>query len=129
MVEQWLFLLLAMLVLGIWLDALRQREHALQVARRLSRARGIQLLDETVGLAGLRLRRGRLPYLERHYAFEVSLDGNDRRSGHLWMAHGQMSGASLPDIADTTPPDSGPAPTTASAVVDLQAHRRHRRLS
>lgn len=124
MVFEWLILLAAMLALGLWLDALRQREHALRMARQLCQARGIQLLDETVGLAGLKLLRGDGLHLERHYSFEVSLNGDDRYGGHLWIAAGRMTGASLPDTPETVPPI--PAGRPSSQVVDLEAHRRRR---
>lgn len=116
-----------MLALGLWLDALRQREHALRIARQLCKARGIQLLDETVGLAGLKLQRSDVLHLERHYTFEVSLSGDDRHGGHLWIVASRMTGASLPDTQDTATP--APTGQPSSQVVDLDAHRRRRHLT
>ncbi len=80
---------------GIWLDTMRQHDHALHAARRLCEHHGVQLLDHTVGLSALKLRRheGRLT-LERHYDFEVSASGNDRQPGTLWLRHGRMAGVS-----------------------------------
>ncbi|MEJ2479060.1 MAG: DUF3301 domain-containing protein [Acidihalobacter sp.] len=78
-------LLLALLaaVVWAWVDALRAREAALRACRRTCARLGLQLLDETVALRHLRLRRdadGRVR-LRRHYAFEYSERGNERRQG------------------------------------------------
>ncbi len=89
-----LFLLLALIVaIGVWLDAMRQHERALAAARRVCASQDVQLLDHTVGLTALKPRRhdGRLT-LERHYTFEVSVNGSDRQKGTLWLRHGQLAG-------------------------------------
>ncbi|HET6588300.1 MAG TPA: DUF3301 domain-containing protein [Oleiagrimonas sp.] len=91
-----LILLLALIVAaGVWLDTLHQHDHALRAARRLCTNHQVQLLDHTVGLSALKLRRhdGRLA-LERHYSFEVSVSGNDRQPGSLWLLHGRLAGVS-----------------------------------
>ncbi|PWK92194.1 DUF3301 domain-containing protein [Fulvimonas soli] len=99
---QWtdLSLLLALgAVIAPWLGLSRARERATEEVRRQCVRHGLQLLDETVGLRAVRLRRlgGRLR-LERCYGFEVSIDGDDRESGQLWMAGRGMSGLSLPTV-------------------------------
>ena len=56
-----------------------------QVGHSACRAAGVQLLDQTVHAAGLRLRRrddGRLG-LERSFRFEYSYDGVDRHIGKM----------------------------------------------
>ncbi|KRE88490.1 hypothetical protein ASG87_07785 [Frateuria sp. Soil773] len=99
-----LFLLLAFgALVGLWLKLIRAREHAVAEARRQCERHGLQLLDESVGLRGLRLRRRDGLKLERCYGFEVSVDGDDRQPGRIWMAGGAMSGLSLPTL------ESGPA--------------------
>lgn len=68
-----------------WADSLRARERALAAGRRACERRGLQLLDETVAFATLRLarnRQGRL-CLKRIYTFEYSGTGNDRRAGAI----------------------------------------------
>lgn len=111
-------ILLIALVLGmlVWLEALRARERALDAARRHCQRDDVQLLDETVGLTGLRLRRGADGGVELHkrYGFEVSLDGRDRHRGHLWMHGRRVIGASTP----------WPAPSSASGQVIDMAERR-----
>lgn len=93
--------LLLLVVLGAviasWLKLSRAREIAVEEARRHCERNGLQLLDETVGLRSLRLRRseqGRV--LERGYGFEVSVDGDDRESGRLWMSGRRVTELVLP---------------------------------
>lgn len=95
-----LSLLLALVALiGVWMKLSRAREIAMAEARRQCDRHGLQLLDETVGLRGIRLRRHQGErVLERCYGFEVSIDGDDREPGKLWMVAGGMSGLSLPTI-------------------------------
>jgi len=78
-----------------WVDSLRAREHALAAGRDACRRYGVQLLDETVQFAALRLGRndeGRLR-LRRTYTFEFSDTGNNRRYGAIVML-----GAHLQDM-------------------------------
>jgi hypothetical protein len=111
---QTLFELLPLLVLlalvGAWLKLSRARELAVAEARRQCERHGLQLLDETVGLSGLRLRRlhGQRR-IERCYGFEVSIDGNDREPARLWMVGDTFTGLSLPTI-ETRLAEAGPAP-------------------
>lgn len=78
-------LLIALLALfvWVWVDALRARESALRACRRTCERFGLQLLDETVALRRLRFARGSdgRMRLRRHYAFEYSEHGNERRRG------------------------------------------------
>lgn len=95
-----LILLLALLsVVGLWLKLSRAREQATHEARQQCKQHGLQLLDESVGLRGVRLHRARGGLmLERCYTFEVSIDGDDREPGRLWMAGRDLTGLSLPTI-------------------------------
>lgn len=89
----------------LWVEASRGRELALAAAQRLCAAQDVQLLDQTVGLTGLRLRHRGGWALERHYGFEVSLDGKDRHHGRLWLVDGRLAGVSTPwqDLRDVLP--------------------------
>ena len=89
--------ILALLLLGacvaLWIDALRARESALEAGRDACERYGVQLLDDTVAFARLRLARdenGRLG-LERRYHFEFSENGTNRRSGVI-LVHGRHAG-------------------------------------
>ena len=94
-----LLLLLFGGIVVLWLKLSTAREWAIQEARRQCEKHGLQLLDETVGLRGIRLRRvNGLRMIERCYGFEVSIDGDDREPGRLWMIDNALSSLSLPTI-------------------------------
>ncbi|OOG45609.1 DUF3301 domain-containing protein [Rhodanobacter sp. C01] len=123
-----LLLLVLAAIVGLWLKLSVARERAVREARRQCQQHGLQLLDETVGLRGVRLRRiNGLRRLERCYGFEVSIDGHDREPGRLWMLDDTMSSLSLPTIELLPPHEAhdgstphGPAlPATGSNVVPL----------
>ncbi len=79
----------------LWVDSLRAREHAVAAGRAACKRYNVQLLDETVAFARLRLARddaGRLR-LRRTYTFEFSDTGNNRRHGAIVML-----GARLEDL-------------------------------
>ena len=79
----------------LWLDSLRVRERALKAGRAACQRYELQLLDETVSFARLRLGRdedGQLK-LARTYTFEFSDTGNNRRQGAIVML-----GAELQDL-------------------------------
>ncbi|MBE1160456.1 DUF3301 domain-containing protein [Dyella acidiphila] len=102
-----LLLLILMAVAGAWLTLSRARDRAILEARTRCQQHGLQLLDETVGLSGLRLKRvGERHVLERRYSFEVSIDGNDREAGHLWMIGNVLTALVLPTIELYTPEPS-----------------------
>lgn len=117
--DLFLLLLLASLVIA-WLKLSRLRELATAEARRQCERHGLQLLDETVGLRSIRLRRlDGMRVLERCYAFEVSIDGDDREPGRLWLAHGRLTGVSLPTI-ETRIAEHGDDDAETSNVVPLR---------
>ena len=120
-----LLLLLALAaVVGLWLKLSVARERAVREARRLCEQHGLQLLDETVGLRGIRLRRiNGLRMIERGYGFEVSVSGNDREPGRLWMIGDELTSLSLPSIE---PAPDRPLPATGSNVVPLRPRTGNR---
>ena len=95
--------LLLLLALGgivtAWMKLSRARELAVVAARRHCELHGLQLLDETVGLRAIRLRRlDGHRRLERGYGFDVSTAGDDREQGRVWMIGQRVSGLSLPTV-------------------------------
>lgn len=92
-------LLLALLGLALWFwqNSLRARDQARQVCARLCQQSGVQLLDDTVALQRLWLRRdpgGRLR-LHRTYVFEFSDDGLRRRRGSMVVSGGRVQVLSM----------------------------------
>lgn len=127
-----LLLLVLVAVVGVWLKLSTARERAMHEARRLCQQHDLQLLDETVGLRRVRLRRvNGLRRVERCYAFDVSIDGQDRQPGRLWMIDNAVTSLSLP-TTETPAADAVaatiPLAQISSNVVPLhprpQANRR-----
>lgn len=95
----WEAVALLMLIGGalLWTDSLRARERALEAGRRACERYGLQLLDETVVFASLRLARdddGRLR-LKRNYHFEFSDTGDNRRHGEIVMLGPELADLQL----------------------------------
>ena len=95
----WEALAIILIVAGgfFWIDSLRARERALAAGRGACERYGVQLLDETVQFARLRLARddeGRLR-LRRTYTFEFSDTGNNRRHGAIVMLGAQLQDLQL----------------------------------
>jgi hypothetical protein len=68
-----------------WFDAMRALESAREAGRARCEALGVRLLDDTVVLAGISLRRdedGRVK-IARRYRFEFSGDGFSRHAGEI----------------------------------------------
>ncbi len=80
------FLLLTIVVISfIWFESLRVREMVINHCHRLCKETELQLLDQTVSLVSISLKRdanGNLRLL-RKYQFEVSENGVDRYSGYV----------------------------------------------
>lgn len=97
-------LLLLGLVAWLWLDTMRVREVAVGISRQACRSGGVQLLDETVALRRLDIRRhaGHGLRLRRVYEFEYSTDGRDRLSGSVTLLGRHVQGVYLPGVTDVT---------------------------
>ena len=77
--------IVALVLLGwFWLDSLRAREMATEICRAVCKQRDLQLLDQTVALRRLRLRRTDTGLRWcRLYRFDFSEEGIGRRGGFL----------------------------------------------
>ena len=81
--------IIGLLLLGggawLWLDSLSARQLAISATRAACESEGLQLLDETVAIHRLSLRRDGNGVLRLHriYDFEYSDTGNDRTSGSV----------------------------------------------
>lgn len=91
--EQITGILALALVAWFWLDSMRARETAIGASRRACQEYGVQLLDETVALARLRLRRDPLGRLQlyRVYRFEFTETGDYRHSGTVALLGGRLA--------------------------------------
>lgn len=80
-----------------WQDSLRSREFALKKCRSLCEEHNVQLLDQSVHVARLRLgktSRHNL-FIRRFYAFEFSIGGIDRHHGVAVVSRDRMEYLSL----------------------------------
>lgn len=98
MFETMLGLTLALAAIYFWQNALRARDIARLLAQDLCAKAHVQLLDQSITLSGFGFARNPagLLSLRRNYAFEVSLDGQDRHRGGLQMLDGRVLSWSLP---------------------------------
>jgi hypothetical protein len=92
---------LAILVIAagalLWLDSLRARERAVRAGKSACERYNLQLLDDTVSFARLRLARDDAGQLKiaRTYTFEFSDTGNNRRHGAIVMLGGDLEDLQL----------------------------------
>lgn len=83
--DGFIYLLLLCTAIWFWLDSRRAHEFALEICRHVCLQHQALLLDETVSLKTLRIRRGtngRLQF-ERRYQFEYCYNEAQRFSGDI----------------------------------------------
>jgi hypothetical protein len=76
----------------LWMDSLKVREAAVRSARDACAAENLLFLDDTVGIASLKLARDDAGHvkLQRAYDFEYSDTGNNRIKGSIVMLGSRM---------------------------------------
>ncbi|MDP9014816.1 MAG: DUF3301 domain-containing protein [Pseudomonadota bacterium] len=101
MSDDLLFLIVASALLAaaykVWQVSLDAREAANRIARETCSRAVVQLLDDTVAFAGLRLTRdsrGRRRVL-RTYTFDYTNDGFERAQGFIVLAGGRLEAVGL----------------------------------
>lgn len=88
--------IVALAAAGFWYDSMRVRERANRIAASVCRRHGLQLLDGTVALAGLRPRLDRNGLrLRRTYVFDYTVDGEARASGFIILLGRRMEHVGL----------------------------------
>lgn len=80
-----------------WWDSLQKRELAVRAARMVCERAGVQFLDESVALRRMALRRDgeQRARLYREFAFEYSLQGDDRQPGRVYLLGVRLLSADL----------------------------------
>lgn len=81
----------------LWVDSLRARERALAAGRAACERYRLLFLDDTVAIARLGVARdadGRMR-LRRHYTFEFSDTGNNRRQGAIVLLGAEVADLQL----------------------------------
>ncbi len=106
--------LIALILIGpllyLWSRGRQAAELAQQVGRQACARAGVQLLDHTVMLQGMALRRAASGWLaiERRYRFEYSRDGLDRHRGGLALLDGEVVWLNAPEAEPQPALDGGP---------------------
>jgi hypothetical protein len=118
-------LILALAVLAwFWWDSLQKREIALAAARLASDKAGVQFLDASVALRKLSLRRddNQRARFYREYAFEYSVEGDDRQQGRIWLLGPRVVSVTLLETAPRVRPvqPEGEMIGTHSIVIPFQ---------
>ncbi len=84
---QLFFIFVIALLIWFWHDTMQAREQAIVLGKRHCQNDGLQLLDETVSLSSMKLRRdadGQMTF-RRVYEFEFSDNGDNRRLGSITL--------------------------------------------
>lgn len=90
MLSTLIFLLLTTALLAFWFAGRAAAETATWLGQQACARAGVQWLDHSVHLVSMRVARGPSGWLglERHYRFEYSSGGEDRRAGRI-VLHGR----------------------------------------
>jgi len=77
------WIMLIVFALTYWWHAAGIKQLALQATKQHCRTAGVQLLDQSIALAGISIRRDARgkPRLERHFRFEFASLGDERYPG------------------------------------------------
>jgi hypothetical protein len=95
--------LLAAIIL-YWVESLRFREFIIKMCRKICKESELQLLDQTVSLESLSLRRSisGWPCVHRVYQFEVSTNGADRLPGYVTLTGSMVTTVQIDGIDGMT---------------------------
>jgi hypothetical protein len=98
-----------------WSQARRAAEQARALGSDACRRAGVQLLDQSVSLHRVALRRGESGWLQllREYRFDYSRDGVDRLRGSLALQGGRLLWITSPE---PKPPPQPSAPERIAAA-------------
>lgn len=99
-----LLLVLLALIIYLWYETFRLREYVLNKCRQLCRESGLQLLDHTVALAALSIKKqpGGLYQLSRCYGFEYSINGTERLRGYVDLIGTRITAIRMEDREGAT---------------------------
>ena len=112
-------LLIIGLFVALWVNGTRAHEIAVRACVKGCKERGVQLLDQTVGITSIRPKRtsGGLR-LRRIYSFDFSDQGVERYNGHITLVGYHVTEFSLG--LPSEPPDAGDAEAKSSTLVSQQ---------
>lgn len=90
-------LLLILVIVLLWQAGLRSRDTAILTAQQTCQQQGVQFLDGTAALQGLRpyFTSDEGPGLQRTYTFDYSIDGFGRHTGCIILRNTRVSAVLL----------------------------------
>jgi hypothetical protein len=90
--------LLALAVIVIfWQEQQASLEHATRLCKRLCEEHGVQWLDQTVSLEGMRLCLANGLHWRRRYRFDFSRRGSERWHGRISLLGRRLEWVDMPD--------------------------------
>lgn len=113
-----------------WRTAMKSRENAMVFAHRTCKNWGVYLLDDTVALSKMRIRRenGRWQ-IWREYGFEFTYEGSKRYQGYLLFRGYQLEQVISSDV-DMVPKEVEEEPSITvqqrNNVIDLAEYQRNK---
>ncbi|WP_069472576.1 DUF3301 domain-containing protein [Candidatus Marithrix sp. Canyon 246] len=102
MITTIILLLLISLLTWFWFDTLKSRERAKNICKQSCRELKLQLLDDTIALIRIRLKRnnhGKL-IVQRLYQFEFDDGNNQRQTGRILMRGISLEMLEMPGYMD-----------------------------
>jgi len=108
MLSTLIVMVLAVAGAAFWYAGRGAAETATRVGQAACSRAGVQWLDQSVHLVAMRLSRGSDGWLalERHFGFEYSTDGDDRRAGRIVLQGRRLRSVVGP--MPPTPPQAAP---------------------
>jgi len=104
MITTIILLLIISLLTWFWFDTLKSRERAKFISKQSCRELKLQLLDDTIALIRIRLKRnnhGKL-IVQRLYQFEFDDGNNQRQTGRILMRGISLEMLEMPDFIQPT---------------------------
>ncbi|MDH5516245.1 MAG: DUF3301 domain-containing protein [Gammaproteobacteria bacterium] len=97
--QQLFYLFILFFITAYWIDTVRVKELARQAGKIICKKHDVQFLDNTVVKQQTRIKyhHASLFQLVRHYDFEYSIDGSERKTGVIIM-RGQRLGEIQMDL-------------------------------
>ena len=121
-------LLLLAALYGLWQNSMRARELAFNTAKEMCLEQNLSLLDQTVALEKLRIKRGpRGFYIQRVYAFEYNKDDNQRHSAFITIAKNQVQDCQIspfPSPSLNTPRAPSQAANDQRKIVEIKDFKK-----
>jgi len=99
-----ILLAIVTLILLFWFETLRMREYVIRRCKSTCEAAGLQLLDQSVALNSISMKRDRNGRwrVHRSYQFHVSENGTDRYPGSIILTGNRIEAVHIEGESGTT---------------------------